>query len=350
MQIVKGEEGKYYLFSSDELENANIPNFKVFSKFFNINPISSIYNDKFILFRTDNTEKFMSENNYSLSQIKIKEWNDKLINIRKTKDRPRIDKKFISSWNAILMKGLISSYNTFNDTSSLNLAIRMGDFFINKLQNKGLYHIYNKDIGKIDGYLEDYANLISALIKMYEASSNYKWILYAKNLTELSFKKFYNNETNLFFFNEKNDAYRTTEITDNVIPSSNSIMAENLFLLSNIIHNEDYKTIAYNMLNKISNNDNLYITNLSNWARLKTLFTRKFYQVVIVGEKAEEIKNKMLRLYIPNKIVLTSKKGDNKLDIFKNKYKKNKTLIYVCLDNVCKYPTESINECFRTNI
>ena len=47
--------------------------------------------------------------------------------------------------------------------------------------------------------------------------------------------------------------------------------------------------------------------------------------------------------YIPNKLIVGSTL-ENNLPLLKNRFVKNKTLIYVCVNKACKLPTESVEE------
>ncbi len=87
----------------------------------------------------------------------------------------------------------------------------------------------------LDGFLEDYAFLIEALIALYQATFDEKWIYQAKELTDYTIDHFYDDQSGMFYFTSKESKdliARKFEVTDNVIPASNSSMAKSLLVLS----------------------------------------------------------------------------------------------------------------------
>ena len=114
------------------------------------------------------------------------------------------------------------------------------------------YIIIKMAEANINGYLEDYSSIISGFLSLHEVTLDEKWLKHSKKLTEYVYKHFYNEKTKMFYFTSDLDEKllsRTVNFRDNVIPSSNSIMANNLFLLSHYFDNEDYLETATAMLN-----------------------------------------------------------------------------------------------------
>ena len=102
--------------------------------------------------------------------------------------------------------------------------------------------------------MEDYAFIVDAFLKLYEATFDVKWLKEADALMAYSIEHFYDNESGMFFFTSDEDPAliaRKMEVNDNVIPASNSVMANNLFLLSHHYGREDYKDKAVQMLNNV---------------------------------------------------------------------------------------------------
>jgi uncharacterized protein YyaL (SSP411 family) len=136
---------------------------------------------------------------------------------------------------------------------------------------------------------------------------------------------------------------RTVEVYDNVISSSNSVMARNLFRLSYLLERFDYKKIAQNMLERMTGNISEYPSGYSNWAQLLLDFTGSHKEVVLVGEKAIELLKNIQKYYLPNIIFCASTTAGD-LPLLKNRYVSGKTLIYICQDNSCLLPVETVEE------
>ena len=136
-------------------------------------------------------------------------------------------------------------------------------------------------------------------------------------------------------------------IDDNVIPSANSIMAENLWILGVIFENESYSEKANEMLDVVSTNfcDGKG-SNYSKWAQLISKITYSYKEVVIVGPEAQKFSKELQKNYLPNVIFQISNKSSD-LPLIKDRYVKDKTLIYVCKDKVCLKPSETPSEALK---
>jgi hypothetical protein len=129
------------------------------------------------------------------------------------------------------------------------------------------------------------------------------------------------------------------ETDDNVIPSSNSIMANNLFKLGHYYGNKHYAENAQVMLNNVKETALSYGSGASNWLNLYSNYLGDFYEVAIVGSEAVEKLKEINEVYLPNKLIVGSLKESN-LPLLEYKYNENETTIYVCIDGACKLPVK----------
>ncbi len=136
------------------------------------------------------------------------------------------------------------------------------------------------------------------------------------------------------------------EVDDNVIPSSNSEMARNLFYLGQIYYNEDYveksRQMLYNVKKQISNNGAHY----SNWASLLTNFIYQPSEVAIMGNNAHKIRIELDENFLPSVIMAGSTK-ESYIPLLEYRYQKSSTKIYVCKDKVCKLPVENVKDALK---
>ena len=148
----------------------------------------------------------------------------------------------------------------------------------------------------------------------------------------------------MFFFTSDADSNliaRKIDTNDDVIPSSNSIMANNLFKLGHYYSNKMYTENASQMLHNVSDKALQYGGVASNWLSLYLNYIGDYYEVAISGKDAKEKLKEINKKYIPNKLIIGSTK-DSKLPLLEYKFNENQTTIYVCIDGACKLPvTES---------
>ena len=344
-------EGEYYTWRKTELKKIIGDNFDLFVDYFNVNDYGFWEEEnKYILTRVSSDKEFIKKNKLDEKTfINIKSnWLSKLKLARKDKKKPSLDYKIITSWNGLMISGYVDAYKAINDDIFKDEAINAGEFIYSNLLRKdgGLYHNYVNGKSKINGYLEDYATVIQASLDLYEITLNQLWIERALELSKYVFDNFSSSESELFYFTSNKDEdliSRSIEFRDNVIPSSNSIMAKNLFKLYHYFDKEDYYEKAKQMSLSVSKEFEAYPSGYSNWFDLIYSLKSNYYEVAVVGENAIEKVKKINSRYIPNKLIIGST-SENNLPLLRNRYIEGKTLIYVCVNKACKMPTENIEE------
>jgi len=136
------------------------------------------------------------------------------------------------------------------------------------------------------------------------------------------------------------------EISDNVIPASNSEMAKNLFYLGLFFDSHNYTQKSKQMLINVQNQMHQNIRYYSNWGSLELMFITPPYEIAIVGQEFELIRKELQKYYLPNAIFLGAK-NEGTLPLLKNKLIDNKTTIYVCQNKTCKLPTDKAEDAIK---
>ena len=344
------EEGAFYVWTKEELIKVLKEKFTLFSDYYNINEFGYWEANKYVLIRNQKGVEIASKYNISEDELNqfIQSCKSELIKVRNKRIKPRLDDKILSSWNGLMIKGFADSYKAFNEPDFLDAAVKNGEFIVkNLLQKDGqLLRNYKNNKGYINGYLEDYSAVISGFIALHEITLDDKWLKYSKKITDYVYNHFYNEETKMFYFTSDLDEKllsRTVNFRDNVIPSSNSMMANNLFLLSHYFDNEYYLQTAKSMLNNISPEFDLYPDGFSNWLDLMLKLSDSFYEVALVGENALINASEINKNFKPNKLIIGSlTKSD--LPLLKNRYVNGDTFIYVCVKKACRLPVKTSEE------
>ena len=347
------EEGAFYVWTKEELIKVLKEKFTLFSDYYNINEFGYWEDNKYVLIRNQKGVEIASKYNISEDELNqlIQSCKSDLIKVRNKRIKPRLDDKILSSWNGLMIKGFADSYKAFNEPDFLDAAVKNGEFIVkNLLQKDGqLLRNYKNNKGYINGYLEDYSAVISGFIALHEITLDDKWLKYSKKITDYVYNHFYNEETKMFYFTSDLDEKllsRTVNFRDNVIPSSNSMMANNLFLLSHYFDNEYYLETAKSMLNNISPEFDLYPDGFSNWLDLMLKLSDSFYEVALVGENALIKASEINKNFKPNKLIIGSL-TESDLPLLKNRYVNGDTFIYVCVKKACRLPVKSSEEALK---
>ncbi|MBB6679860.1 thioredoxin domain-containing protein [Aequorivita sp. 609] len=342
----KLEEGAFYVFTQEELEDLLEDDFKIFREYYNVNSYGKWEHNNYVLIRKKTNSEIEKEFNISHEtlQQKKKSWKQTLLNYRNNRPKPRLDDKTLTSWNAMMLKGYIDAYKTFNNQEYLDIALRNAEFLAkNQLQKNGtLFHNYKDGKSTINGFLEDYAFTIEAFISLYQVTLDEKWLNLSKEMTDYSILNFFDEEKHMFYFTSKEDPVivsRNFEYRDNVIPASNSVMAKNLYKLSKYFDEPRFNEISKQMLKNVLAEVENYPSGFSNWLDLLSNFQNNFFEIVVVGDSASEKIQEFYSHYLPNTILAASN-VENNAPLFKNRFVKDETLIYICENNTCKIPVK----------
>lgn len=349
----KLEEGAYYVYSKEALETVLKDDFPIFKAYYNINTFGK-WEDNYVLIRTDNDLEIAKEFAIPLKTLQKKKaaWKEILLAYRNNRPKPRLDDKSLTSWNALMLKGYIDAYKAFGEEAFLEAALKNAEFIKNvQLQKDGsLNHNYKEGKSSINGYLEDYSSTIEAFISLYEVTMDSSWLLLSKKLTEYTLDHFFDDDSKMFYFTSNEDpklVTRTFEFRDNVIPASNSVMANNLFKLSHYFEETTYNETAHQMLKNVFPEIEKYPSGFSNWLNLLENYKSNFYEVVVVGVDAKDLLKNINTNYLPNVVIAGSEAAEN-MPLLQNRYISGETLIYVCENNSCKLPVNTAKKAIES--
>lgn len=341
-------EGRYYIFDRDEIEMVGGDDISLLKEFYQINFDNPFENRFFHLRKMGDIERLASKYGMHTSQLstKIRSWKKQFESIKDQREFPLVDDKIITSWNALAISGLVSAYEAFGDDTFLNKAEEAYFFIQNNLFIKGkLMHTFQSNEAKLEGNLEDYAFMIKAALSLYQNTGNNQYLEQADKLTKSVIKHF-KAVDNPYFTLTENPVMFSDIITlnDSTLPSANAIMAENLWIMGQLLENKQYNVMAENMLDGISS----YFSegdssNYSQWAQLILKETFSYKEVIIVGPQAKEVNKKMKQHYLPNTLFQLSE-IESDLPLIKDRFSDDETLIYVCENKVCMRPTNNFLE------
>ncbi len=348
-----GEEGKYYVWTKAEIEEVTGDDSEMIVDYFGVDRDALWENGKNVLVKAKSISRLSKKYNNREDEVEktILDAKKNLLKKREERIRPALDDKILASWNALMIRGYIDAFTAFGNKEYLEVALKNANFILDrmKISGGGLHHNYKNGKATIPGFLEDYSLVSEAFISLYQVTFDEKWLNESKASTGYALAHFYDEKTGLFFFTSDEDANlitRKMEITDNVIPSSNSTIANSLFLLGEFFESRSYFDIAEKMLAKVSEKMISYPSSFLNWGILLLKQVYPFYSVVIYGEKAFSLSDEFRYHYLPNSILLSSK-VKSELPLFRDRSVENKTLIYVCTDKGCKLPVDTVEDALK---
>jgi uncharacterized protein YyaL (SSP411 family) len=262
--------------------------------------------------------------------------------------KPGLDDKVLSSWNALMLTGYTQAYRVFGEQAFLDKAIKNANFLLqHAIAASGeMTRNYKNGKSSIHALLDDYAFTLTAFIELYQATFDEKWLTEANKITGYVLEHFFDPASGMFFYTH--DQYadlisRKMELSDNVIPASNSEMAKNLFLLGHFYYNEDYISKAKQMMVNVAADVQRNIYFYSNWGILEAWLTSPLYEVAITGDDFRNRRQLFDQHYLPN-VIFMGGKTTGGLTLLENKLVAGKTMIYVCRDKTCKLPVTEVDK------
>jgi uncharacterized protein YyaL (SSP411 family) len=348
----EGVEGKFYVWDKTAFDEVLGADAALMADYFNVTPEGNWEEEETnILRRTIQDEDFVAKHGIdSLTlQQKVAEAKLKLMAQRDKRIRPGLDDKCLIAWNAMMIKALANTAQILDEPAYYQSAKKAAVFILNNLQSEdgGLYRNYKNNKASIPAFLDDYAFMIEALITLYEADFDERWLNEAKRLTDFVRTNFEDTDNLMFFYTAANGETliaRKHEVMDNVIAASNSVMAQNLQKLGLFFDEENYRENAKRMLQSVLPRIATYGSAYSNWCIQLLNEVHGVNEIALVGAELEASKKALAQYYIPNKISLGGTKSE--LPLLKDKESKE-TKIYICRNKTCQLPVSTVAEAVK---
>ncbi len=341
------EEGAFYVWKKEQLQQLLKEDFEMFAALFNVNDFGFWEHDNYVLIQNQTTETISAQFGLTENELldKKKNWEQLLFNEREKRPKPRLDDKSLTSWNAIMLKGYVDAYKALGDEQYLTIAKQNAQFITDKQWSADgfLWHSYKKGKSTITGFLEDYAFVIDAFIALYQATLEESHLHQAKQLTDYCLEHFYDEEKQFFAFTTRDGEQLIAphfETEDNVIPASNSVMANNLYVLGILFHNSYYEKTALQMLHHMIPNMD-YASAYSNWMNLWLNQSEDNKELAVCGKNALENVRKIEAEYLPNVILAGSTKASD-LPFLQSRFDEQNLLFYICQNKNCLLPKTAL--------
>ena len=330
-----GEEGKYYSFTKDELEIiSKNTDFSVFTSYYNIDIKKPWENDRYLLL-----PKKADDELKDLIQI----WESNIIKIKEKRTKPRIDDKIIVSWNSLAIVGLIDAFEALQNNDYLVKAKSMfNELKDNSFRKNKLIHTYKENQFQ-EGVLEDYAYLSKASMRLFQATGDESYFDFSKNITDNALELFDDDQSDLLRYSNNNELFtKVISLDDGVIPSPNSIIAEQLFNIGHIIFDDEYLNLSDKMVSSVKDIIDGNINSYSVWANNILNRVEPFFEIAVIGPNANSITDDITNYFTPNTIVVQSQ-IKSEIPLFIDRYFEDETYIYVCQNKTCQRPETKIN-------
>jgi uncharacterized protein YyaL (SSP411 family) len=232
----EGEEGRFYVWTPDEIEAVLGDNAGAVAEFYGVSEAGNFEGSN-ILHLAGGAAAAEPEELDAARQA--------LYEARAKRVRPGLDDKRLASWNALMLAALAEAGAALSREDYLDAARGCAEFVLRDLRDDGghLLRTYKDGEGRLNAYLEDHAFLLEALLTLYEATFEQGWFEQARALADTMIARFGDPERGGFFSTSSDHEEliaRRKEIGDHPIPSGNSAAALGLLRLEALTGERSY--------------------------------------------------------------------------------------------------------------
>ncbi len=350
----EGEEGKFYLWTLDEvLDTLSPADAELAVHIYGLRPEGNFIeagrqSGKNILHIAESLEELAPYKGLTLQELieRVHGIREALFEARKKRVPPAIDDKVLTDWNGLMIAALAKAGSVLNEAKYVDAAKKTTDFILTEMFKSGvLYHRYAKGETAVEAFLDDYAFFIFGLIELYEATYEEKYLQAASSLTKNMVTKFWDQKNGGFYQTQNSEAAtpKIKQLYDGATPSGNSVALLDLVWLSRLTDEPANDVMAAQMTKtfaqEIEGAPEAYTFFLSTAA----LLIGSSYSVTIIGDLKETETQEMLKSirkqYLPNAVIAL--KHPDKAG-FGYPQIEGKATAYVCRDQTCLPPTNSI--------
>ena len=346
----EGVEGKYYRWKTEELDALLGEDASLIADYYHVQEEGNWEDGYNILMREKSDAVFLKAHDLTEEQWKpiLANARQRLLQERANRIPPGLDDKIITAWNAMTISGLTDASKAFGDEAFLTAAKRAMQFLENELmEGHTLYRSFREKRSTVHAFLDDYAYVIQAYTKLYEVTFDEYYLRRAERFMEYTVEQFRDPADGFFFYTAhaaEELITRKKEIFDNVIPSSNAIMAQNLLRLGILLDRDDWKEMATNLAGSLAHLITAEPNYMSYWAIAYAETKKEMAEVVIMGGQARELSAALHQRYHPFSVTMGST-HNSELPLLKEKVPVNgKTTLYVCYTKTCKLPVYTVAE------
>jgi uncharacterized protein len=322
----EGEEGKFYVWKKSEIDAILKGDAELINAYYAVKEEGNWEHGNNILFRPQADNQFMEKHNLTAEtwRTMLRQSKDRLLEVRDKKIPPGLDDKIITLKNMEFLERELTDGAT-------------------------LYRSYKGRRSNVKGFLDDYAYVIQACIRLYQVTFNEYWIKRGELLLTHVIDNFLDSADGFFLYSGKYGEKLIAdkkELFDNVIPASNSVMAQNLLHFGIMLDREEWKTMAENMTLPLGHIITAEPNYMSNWAIVYTEIRKGLAEVSFVGAEAGQLNLQFHQSFRPFALTMGTATHSS-LPLLEGKVAiGERSTIYVCYNKTCQRPVHDVREAF----
>ncbi|MEO6656600.1 MAG: thioredoxin domain-containing protein [Pyrinomonadaceae bacterium] len=276
----------------------------------------------------------------------------KLFAEREKRIRPNRDEKVLTGWNGLMLAAFADAAAVLGNEEYLQIAQRNAEFILTQLQSDGrLLRTWKEGSSKLNGYLEDYANVADGLLVVYQISGEVKYLVEAGRLADLMITEFWDAENGGFFFTSNDHEeliVRNKDFYDNATPSGNSVAADVLLRLAKLTGDDKYERFAVTVLRLTASQVRRHPQGFGRALSAFEFYLTETKEIVVIGDKGNDLERAVFEQYLPDAVIALGRDsagGQQTLPLLKGREMlEGRATAYICQKFVCERPVNEIEE------
>jgi len=280
----------------------------------------------------------------------VREGIHKLFAAREQRIKPFRDEKVLTAWNGLMLGAFADAAGVLGNKEYLQIARSNAEFIKRELSRDGrLLRTWKDGTAKLNGYIEDYANVADGLIELFQVSGEFEHLIEAQRLTDLMITEFWDADNGGFFFTSNDHeelVVRNKDFYDNATPSGNSVAADVLLKLAKLTGDAKYERFAITVLRLAASQIRRHPQGFGRSLSALEFHLAETKEIVVVGETGNELERAILAKYRPDSVVLLDNgNAPAEIPLLTDRPKVDgKATLYVCRNFVCSRPVTDIAE------
>jgi len=281
----------------------------------------------------------------------IKEARAALLKERETRVRPERDDKILTSWNGMMLASLAEAACVLGRDDYLAAAVANGSFLLKEMICDGyLKHTWKDGEASIEGYLDDYALAVEGLLTLHQATFGGRWLREAIRLTDVMVEEFRDESSGLFYDTGRRHQrlfIRPRNTQDGATPSGSSAATLALLRTSRLTADQRFEQAAAQLLRPMREMMSRHPSGFGNWLCALDFYLSPPREVVIVGSRQDAATAGLLHVlcntWLPSKVVVARDPADaapvDDLTLLKDRgMVDDRPTVYVCEGYTCRTP------------
>ena len=349
----EGEEGKFFVWSPDEIEAVlGAEEAALFNGFFGVTQRGN-FEGKNILNITVKAADYAQRQGVTLEHLvdviqrgRLALWQE-----REKREHPLLDDKALASWNGLMLRAFAEAGAALERQDYLDAAAKNAEFLLTELRPNGLLlRTFREGQAKLPGFLEDYSFVADGLLALYEATFERRWLDAAVELANQMVELFWDEGAEAFYDTGRDHeelVIRPRDVFDNAQPCGGSVASDLLLRLSVATGNEDYAAKSIAPLRTLAELMGRAPAGTGRWLAALDFYLSTPKEVAVIGPTGDPATADLLRTvngrYLANRVLVGANDegtaSASGLPLLEGRgMVDGKPTAYVCEDYACQLP------------